>query len=104
LLAEDETIIVLLESYFSGETPMETTRLSNKGQIVIPHKIREQFGWKPGVEFAVEPIEGGVALKRIEEFDPTTIEEVYGCLHYSGPKKTLRDMEEGIRKGAEERA
>ena len=83
---------------------METTRLSNKGQIVIPHKIREQFGWEPGVEFAVEPIEGGVTLKRIEEADPTTIEEVYGCLHYRGPKKSLRDMEEGIRKGAGKRA
>jgi len=83
---------------------METTRLSHKGQVVIPHRIREEFGWEPGIEFSVEPIEGGVALRPIKELTPTTIEEVYGCLHYPGSRKSLQDMEEGIRKGARERA
>ena len=83
---------------------METTRLSPKGQIVIPHRIREQFGWDPGIEFTVEEIDGGIALRPIRELTPTTIEEVYGCLPYQGPGKSLQDMEEGIRKGARERA
>jgi len=83
---------------------METTKLSRKGQVVIPHQIREQFGWEPGVEFAVETIHGGIALRPINELEPTTTEEVCGCLPYRGPRKSLRDMEEGIRKGASEHA
>ncbi len=83
---------------------METTRLSRKGQIVIPHRIREQFGWGPGVEFAVEAIHGGIALRPITELKPTTVDEVCGCLPYRGPRKSLQDMEEGIRKGATKRA
>jgi AbrB family looped-hinge helix DNA binding protein len=83
---------------------MEKTRLSHKGQVVIPYKIRQAWGWKPGVEFAVEPIEGGIALRPIKAFRPTTVEEVFGCLAYQGPKKSLRDMEEGIRKGVRDRA
>lgn len=82
---------------------MEKTRLSHKGQVVIPHRVREEFGWEPGVEFAVEAIEGGIALRPIKAFKPTTVDEVFGCLHYKGPKKSLKDMEEGIRKGARER-
>lgn len=83
---------------------METTRLSHKGQVVIPYRIREQFGWKPGVEFTVEGFEGGIALRPVRELEPTTTEEVYGCLHYQGSRKSLQDMEEGVRKGARERS
>jgi hypothetical protein len=32
-------------------------------------------------------------------FPPTRVEEVAGCLKYSGPPKTLADMEEAIRVG-----
>ena len=30
---------------------MEKTRLSNKGQVVIPKAVRLFHGWKPGLEF-----------------------------------------------------
>lgn len=32
---------------------MDTTHLSSKGQIVIPHEIRQAHQWEPGTEFAV---------------------------------------------------
>ena len=83
---------------------METTRLSPKGQIVIPHRIRQQLGWETGLRFEVEPIEGGIALRPIKELVPTTVEEAYGCLHYQGETKSLTDMEEGIRRGARKQA
>jgi AbrB family looped-hinge helix DNA binding protein len=82
---------------------MEKTRLSNKGQVVIPHAIRERLGWEPGVEFAVEQIEDGIALRPIRSVEPTTIDEVFGCLPYQGKRKSLDDMQEGIRRGALER-
>lgn len=32
----------------------------------------------------------------------TRLDEVAGCLHYTGPAKTLSDMDAAIRKGVEE--
>ncbi len=82
---------------------METTRLSPKGQIVIPHRIREQLGWHPGVEFTVEMIADGIALHPIKQLTTTTTEDAYGCLRYKGKRKSLQDMEDGIRKGTKAR-
>lgn len=79
---------------------MERTRLSNKGQVVIPQRIRVALGWRAGVEFSVEPIEGGIALRPICDSSATTVDEVFGCVGYRGAKKTLREMAEGIAKGA----
>jgi AbrB family looped-hinge helix DNA binding protein len=83
---------------------MERTKLSNKGQVVIPHRIRAARGWDAGVEFVVEPIEGGIALRPIGDATTTTVDEVFGCVEYDGPKKSLQDMEEGIAKGARSRS
>ena len=45
------------------EENMETTRLSNKGQIVIPKQVRSAHGWEPGLEFIVEDTGDGIKLK-----------------------------------------
>ena len=59
---------------------MTTTRLSNKGQVVIPKSIRAAHGWKPGVEFLVENTDEGIVLKPIKSYSPTKIHEVIGCI------------------------
>lgn len=82
---------------------MESTRLSSKGQIVIPHRIRRQLGWNVGLEFTVEPIGGGIALRPITRPRPTTLDQVYGCLPYTGGRKSLKDMEAAIAQGARDR-
>jgi len=81
---------------------MDTTRLSERGQIVIPKRVREAHGWEPGLEFVVEDTGDSIRLKPIQPFKRTTIEEVRGCLHYKGPRKSLKDMEAAIVKGAKE--
>ena len=81
---------------------METTRLSEKGQIVIPKRVRDIRGWEAGIEFLIEEFEDGIKLKPVKPFEETTIEDVLGCTHYDGPKKTLKDMEVAIAKGAKE--
>ncbi len=42
---------------------METTRLSNKGQIVIPKNVRNAHGWEPGLEFIVEDTAGHIDIR-----------------------------------------
>lgn len=79
---------------------METTRLSSKGQIIIPQGIRKAHQWMPGVEFEVTDTGRGILLTPLTTFESTTLEHVIGCIGYKGKKKSLKDMERGIRKGA----
>jgi len=81
---------------------MERTRLSNKGQVVIPKHVREAHGWEPGLELVVEGTSEGIMLKPIKKFKETKIQEVLGCVSYKGPRKSIRDMEAAIAKGARE--
>jgi len=82
---------------------VEKTKLSNKGQIVIPKKVRAVHGWEPGLEFVVEDVGDGIKLKPIKPYIETKIEDVLGCINYKGPKKTLKEMEAAIAKGAREK-
>ncbi len=81
---------------------MEKTRLSNKGQVVIPKAVRVLHGWKAGLEFAIEDVGDGIKLKPIKPYKETKIDEVIGCVGYEGPKKSLKDMEAAIATGAKE--
>ena len=81
---------------------MESTRLSKKGQVVIPKHVREAHGWEPGLDLIVEGTSDGIMLKPIKKFKETKIQEVLGCVSYDGPRKSMRDMEAAIAKGARE--
>ena len=83
---------------------MEKTRLSNKGQVVIPKAVRLLHGWKAGLEFVIEDVGDGIKLKPIKPYKKTKIEDVIGCVGYKGPKKSLKDMEAAVVKGAKENA
>ncbi|OGL47603.1 MAG: hypothetical protein A2161_15435 [Candidatus Schekmanbacteria bacterium RBG_13_48_7] len=78
---------------------MEKTRLSDKGQIVIPKSVREHYRWKSGTEFVVIDIDGGIFLKPLKPFKQTHIREVLGCTGYRGARKSFKDMEKAIEKG-----
>jgi len=79
---------------------METTRLSNKGQIVIPKRVRAAYGWEPGLEFVVEDTGDGIKLRPMTPYSETKAEDLLGCVGYKGPKKSLEEMEAAIAKGA----
>lgn len=54
--------------------PLATTKLSSKGQVVIPEEIRERLGLKEGTQFIVVADRDVVILKSIappamDEFD-----------------------------------
>jgi AbrB family looped-hinge helix DNA binding protein len=76
---------------------VEMTRLSSKGQVVLPKSIRDAHRWRPGVEFMVEDTSAGVLLRPAKPFSPSRIEEVAGCLRYTGKPKTLAQMDAAIR-------
>ncbi|MGA3017171.1 MAG: AbrB/MazE/SpoVT family DNA-binding domain-containing protein [Bryobacteraceae bacterium] len=82
---------------------METTRLSTKGQIVLPKSVRTSHAWGPGTEFSVEETRDGILLRPARLFPRTTIDQVVGCLRYKGKAKTLKQMEDGIRRAVIER-
>ena len=45
-----------------GIRNMDTTKLSSKGQVVLPKSVRDQHGWGEGTEFVVESTAHGVKL------------------------------------------
>jgi AbrB family looped-hinge helix DNA binding protein len=49
----------------------ELTILSEKGQVVIPSKIRSKMGLKPKTKFLVYEYQDAVILKKYEEPDLT---------------------------------
>ena len=75
---------------------METTRLSTKGQIVLPSGIRISRAWGPGTEFTVEETGEGVLLRPAARFPGTGLEEVVGCLRSKGKPKTPVQMRAAI--------
>lgn len=76
---------------------METTKLSSKGQVVLPKSVRDAGGWREGTEFIVEAVEGGVVLRPLKPFAPTSLDEVAGMLQHQGAARTLGDFDLGIR-------
>jgi len=80
-----------------------TTTVSTKGQVILPKAIRERRKWRPGTRLVVEETENGVLLKAAPLFAPTRPEEVAGMLAYSGPAKTLAEMDAAITSEVERR-
>jgi AbrB family looped-hinge helix DNA binding protein len=82
---------------------METTKLSSKGQVIIPKPFRTAHHWEPGQELVVIDTGDGVLLKPKTPFQETKIDDVASCLLYVGKPKTLDDMEQAIKRGVKER-
>jgi AbrB family looped-hinge helix DNA binding protein len=82
---------------------MVTTRLSSKGQVILPKAVRAARDWRPGLRFAVEERPEGVLLRPLAPFPPTALKEVVGCARYKGPARTLDDMEQAIATGVRAR-
>lgn len=73
-----------------------TTTVSTKGQVILPKAIRERRRWRAGTRLLVEETPEGVLLKPASLFPPTRPEDVYGILKYSGPPKTIEEMDAGV--------
>ena len=68
-------------------------RVGPKGQVVIPKRIRERLGIKPGDEVRVSDADGEVRVRRVLSLD-----ELRGIL---GPPTGMEDWEEEKRRERE---
>jgi AbrB family looped-hinge helix DNA binding protein len=81
-----------------------TTRLSTKGQLILPKAIRDARAWGPGTELEIENTKAGVLLRPKKRlFPPTKIDDVFGSLKYTGKPKTIAEMDEGVMEEARRR-
>jgi antitoxin PrlF len=80
---------------------MARTTLTSKGQITLPKEIREQLGLKAGVKFDCYVDRDGYVV-----LVPLTVklEDLIGILPYSGPPKTVEEINQAIVQAAVERA
>ena len=79
------------------------TKLSTKGQVILPKTIRDARGWSAGTELLVEEAPGGVTLRPLKASPPSRLEDVAGRLRYTGRAKTLQQMQNAIAKEVKER-
>lgn len=82
---------------------METTKLSSKGQVVLPSAIRNAKKWKPGTTLMIQETADGVLLTPVKPWPVTLVENVFGSAGYTGPAKTIEDMNRGIEAAMRER-
>ncbi len=82
---------------------MMTTKLSSKGQVIIPKPLRTAHHWKTGQELVVVDVGDGILLKPKTPFEETNIDDVASCLKFKGKTKTLDDIEAAISEGIKAR-
>ena len=82
---------------------MTITRLSSKGQVIIPKTLRVAHHWEPGQELVVIDTGDGVLLKPRAPFPPSDLNAVAACLEFKGQTRSLEDMQEAIARGVQER-
>lgn len=69
---------------------MEVTRLSSKGQVIIPKALRAAHHWETDQELiAIDVVGDGILLKPKKPFSETNLVQVAGCLKYRGEPKSL---------------
>ena len=78
---------------------MDRTRISSKGQIVIPKQIRDRHRWGPGTELAVINAPGGVRIEALQRGKTLTASEVFGCLQHKGKSLPIGQLAKPVKLG-----
>ena len=79
---------------------MPNVTLSTKGQLVIPKAVRTRLGWEAGARLELCELGSDLVIRPAPPDRTLTVDDLVGCLPWSGPPKTLADMEAGIARGA----
>lgn len=78
---------------------MEVTRLSSKGQVIIPKAMRTAHRWETGQELLAIDMGDGILLKPKNPFSATTLQDIMELPAYSGTPKTVEEMHEAVQEG-----
>lgn len=86
-------------------TDIATTRMSSKGQIVIPEAIRKQLGLKSGSQFVVVAGKDAVILKAITPPSMDDFDELIAEARHQARRAglTRSDINNAIRKARSRR-
>lgn len=78
----------------------DQTKLSGKGQVVIPKELRDALAWEPGTNLSVRRSGGRVILEPIRPDRPRISYEEFRrrVPAYQGKPKTIEEMDAGIAK------
>ena len=70
-----------------------TTKLSSKGQVVIPEEIRERLGLKPGAQFVVLGDKDVVILKVIQAPEMSQFEDIVAQARTAAKRAGLKQAD-----------
>lgn len=83
---------------------MQTTKLSSKGQVVLPKPVCVAHHWESGTVFVIEDKKNGIFLRPIKQSKKTASwDQLLGCIEYKGKTKTLEEMNQAVAKGVKAR-
>jgi len=82
---------------------VETTKLSSKGQVVIPKSLRNTHHWEAGLELMVIDTGDGLLLKPRAPFATTELAEVAGLFKGKVPPRTDEDIDAALLEDARRR-
>lgn len=80
-----------------------STVVSEKGQVVLPKAMRDALRWAAGTRLAVRDTPDGLLLTAIAPAKTRNARSVAGCTGYSGPARSIEDMNDAIRQGMAQR-
>jgi AbrB family looped-hinge helix DNA binding protein len=77
-----------------------TTKLSSKGQVVIPEEVRNRLGLKPGAQFVVLGDKDVVILKVIQPPNMSEFGEIVGQARRAAKRAGMKkaDVARAVRK------
>lgn len=83
------------------------TKLSGKGQVVVPKALRDRKGWLPGTDLEVVDTAEGVLLRSRRPRKKLTADEAVDRFRaiytHQGPPVTLEQMDQAIAEAVAER-
>jgi AbrB family looped-hinge helix DNA binding protein len=72
------------------------TKLSAKGQVVIPKGVRDRLGWPQGSELEVVETGDGVLLRKKQARKKLSVDEalaqIHAKVHYTGPRIAVEEL------------
>lgn len=77
---------------------MDTTKLSSKGQVIIPKSLRNAHHWETGLELVVIDTGDGILLRPKTPFEASVLAEVSGLLKRQVQPKTDEEIKAALKK------